>query len=321
MSVSVLLASGIALAVSAAEARALPFRFPAPATATARSDTPLGSYAMPVGPWTGGAMQTLAAEGPRHQTAWRLAEHGVSTMLLMADLRGQLMKDGFRILYQCNTRNCGGFDFRYGTDVLPEPEMHVDLGDFRYLAAERPTTAGPEYLSLIVSRSVDAGFVQVVRIGGAEDKTVTATPSTKNPTVLSVAEPDGTEAPAAGIAAALETGGSVALDDLSFDSGSSELAKGDFASLAELATYLKENPDRRIAVVGHTDAEGGLTANLALSKKRAASVRQRLIKDYGVDPGRVAADGVGFLAPRASNLTEAGREQNRRVEVILTSTQ
>ncbi len=60
-----------------------------------------------------------------------------------------------------------------------------------------------------------------------------------------------------------------------------------------------------------------LDANIALSKRRAGTVRDRLVNEYGVPPGRVAAEGMGYLAPVASNLTPEGRERNRRVEALL----
>ena len=82
---------------------------------------------------------------------------------------------------------------------------------------------------------------------------------------------------------------------------------------------LKAEPDLRVALVGHTDAVGSLDANTALSRRRAEAVRDRLVQSYDVAPGRVEAQGAGYLAPRASNLTEAGREQNRRVEVVVLS--
>jgi OOP family OmpA-OmpF porin len=113
----------------------------------------------------------------------------------------------------------------------------------------------------------------------------------------------------------------VALDDLVFASGSSSLTEGAYPSLASLAAWLKENPGLTIAVVGHTDASGGLEGNIALSRKRAQSVRERLIANYDVPAKRVEAEGVGYLSPRASNLTEEGRQMNRRVEVMMTSTQ
>ena len=117
------------------------------------------------------------------------------------------------------------------------------------------------------------------------------------------------------------SGGAVALDDLVFASGSSSLTEGSYASLADLAAWLQANPEMTIALVGHTDASGGLEGNIALSRKRADSVRARLIETYDVPTRQVEAQGVGYLSPRASNLTEAGRNKNRRVEVILTSTQ
>jgi outer membrane protein OmpA-like peptidoglycan-associated protein len=73
-------------------------------------------------------------------------------------------------------------------------------------------------------------------------------------------------------------------------------------------------------LVGHTDASGSLAANIAVSERRAEAVAQVLIDRYGVDRDRVTAEGVGFLAPRATNQTEEGRQKNRRVEVVVTST-
>ncbi|OZA00922.1 MAG: hypothetical protein B7Y02_18055, partial [Rhodobacterales bacterium 17-64-5] len=98
------------------------------------------------------------------------------------------------------------------------------------------------------------------------------------------------------------------------------LDDGTYASLSALAAWLQANPTKTVTLVGHTDASGGLSSNIALSKKRAGSVRQSLIATYGVTPGQVSANGVGPLAPRSSNLTPDGQQQNRRVEVVLTST-
>jgi OOP family OmpA-OmpF porin len=110
----------------------------------------------------------------------------------------------------------------------------------------------------------------------------------------------------------------MALDDLTFATGSAQLGAGTFASLQAVAGYLADHPDRTLALVGHTDASGDLAGNVALSKARADSVRERLIRDYGAPSDRLTAEGVGYLAPRASNLTDEGRTRNRRVEVVLT---
>ncbi|MDP5359491.1 MAG: OmpA family protein, partial [Paracoccaceae bacterium] len=95
----------------------------------------------------------------------------------------------------------------------------------------------------------------------------------------------------------------------------------DYGSLRDLADYLLLHPDRTVALVGHTDSAGSLATNIALSKRRAGSVLERLVTVYGVARRQLEAEGMGYLAPVSSNLTEAGREANRRVEVIITSTQ
>ena len=110
------------------------------------------------------------------------------------------------------------------------------------------------------------------------------------------------------------------LDDLVFASGKAVLEPGDYASLQALALWLKNHPDARVTLVVHTDSSGGAAANLALSRARAAAVRTALLAQ-GVTAAQVASDGVGPLSPRATNLTPEGRTQNRRVEVVLTSTQ
>ena len=107
------------------------------------------------------------------------------------------------------------------------------------------------------------------------------------------------------------------LRGLDFASGEAVLGPGPHADLAALAAFLAQDPETRIALVGHTDNVGALDANIALSQARAEAVRARLIADHGVDGARVEARGVGYLAPVAANDTSEGREINRRVEVVL----
>lgn len=302
------------IVLSAAPALPLTLEFPGPATpATSREENP-ASYRMPTGPWQAGAVPERLIEGALQQTAWRIDTPGLTTLAILNPLKAQLLADGWQILFECETRACGGFDFRYATEVLPEPEMHVDLGDFRYLAAEKD--GGAQAITILASRSSAAGFVQVTRIGAKPPAPVTVTEGAPPANTQAAPPPHATGS----IAERLETGGAFALDDLVFGSGASALQEGDYASLRELADYLKANPDRSVALVGHTDASGGLDANIDLSRKRAAAVRRVLIETYGAPAAQVVAEGVGYLSPRASNLTPEGRTQNRRVEVMLTST-
>lgn len=307
------LVAAAALAL-AGPAGALTLELPGKAHATRDEAQPMASYALPIGAWADGTLPARETEGAVSRNAWRLDTRGMTTLQLLAPLRDQLAGAGYRVLFECETDRCGGFDFRYATSVFPEPDMHVDLGDFRFLAAEKPGQT-PEFVSLMVSRSSAAGYVQLTHVGPAGPATtVVATPSTKTP----LAAPDKLD-PAV-IATALETSGRAALDDLTFASGSATLGAGKFDSLLELAAFLKANPDRHVTLVGHTDATGDLGANIALSRQRALSVRAHLINDYDVPASQVGAEGAGYLAPRASNLTDDGRQKNRRVEVMLTST-
>lgn len=305
-------------AAQALAAQGAPLALPATAEPTAERIEALGSHALPAGPFLDGEVQMLPVEGAVNQSAWRLHAPGVTTLQLFAPLRDQLAAAGFTPIYDCEDDICGGFDFRYAASLLPEPDMHVDLGDFRFLSAKKGAGAAAEYLELWVSRSNERGFVQITHIRPPDTAPLEVTGSTKAPAPASpFAEPRAM----GDIGSALQDRGTFALDDLVFATGSAQLGEGDFPSLAALADYLAAHPDQRITLVGHTDAVGSIDANIALSRSRAASVRDRLVAVHGTDPAQVAAEGAGYLAPRATNLSDDGRAKNRRVEAMLTPTQ
>ncbi len=303
-----------ALAVPAA-GLSLTLEFPAVAVPLAERVVAQDSYFLPLAPFEEGPIEGVTAEGAMHQQSWKVGTGGLTTLQLLAPLRQQLEEAGYGILFECEEQVCGGFDFRYRIDVMPEPDMHVNLGDYRYLTAKRESDGAADFVSLVVSRSANTGFVQMTRIGAGEPVTTVS-----NPVELSGIRLPVTPRPTGAVGQQLEALGHAALEDLAFKTGSSELGDAEFASLAELAGYLKDRPDATVMLVGHTDAVGSLKNNIALSKRRAQSVADRLVSAYGIPGGQVGADGVGFLAPIASNLTDEGRAKNRRVEVILTST-
>jgi outer membrane protein OmpA-like peptidoglycan-associated protein len=281
-----------------------------------RSQMP-GSYALPLGPFDGEKVPSRQVEGAVDQRAYRLDAKGMTTLALMSPLRDQVVAAGFTVILDCDARACGGFDFRFATDVMPEPDMHVDLGDFRFLSAER----GVEAVSILVSRSTLSGFVQMTRVGPLPLPEPSVAPDVPAPAVdLGAEEVTRSLAAPGDIGAALDTLGAVALDDLVFASGAAALEEGDYPSLAALAAWMAANPQDSVALVGHTDTSGSLVANIALSERRAELVRRALVDQYGVEEGRLVSEGVGYLSPRATNQTEEGRQKNRRVEAIVTST-
>lgn len=108
----------------------------------------------------------------------------------------------------------------------------------------------------------------------------------------------------------------VTLGDVMFAVDRAELTAGGQRSLDQLVTAIQSDPEVQLNIEGHTDSTGGRDYNLSLSQRRAESVRNYLTR-RGVDAARIQSMGLGPDYPVASNSTEAGRQQNRRVEVIV----
>ncbi len=291
----------LALLAAGPAAAAAPLDLPQGARETAAMAAGAGAD-LPAGPWRAGEVPRRRFEGAVTRQAWRIDGRDLSVAQIAAPLKAQLRDAGWEIAFDCRDATCGGFDFRFALDTVPAPAMFVDLGDYRYMLA-----LGPEggALALLVSRARGTGFVHATRVG-AEAPPPAVVASTKSG-----------PAPRGDLWRQLSEQGRVALDDLPFETGSARLEGGPFPSLDALAAGLDRAPDARIALVGHTDTAGSLAANRALSRQRAEAVRRALVSQQGIDPGRITAEGVGFLAPRASNREAEGRQANRRVEVVL----
>lgn len=110
--------------------------------------------------------------------------------------------------------------------------------------------------------------------------------------------------------------GRVAIYDIYFDIGKSEVKSESTNALATIANYLKENPDKKFLIVGHTDNTGDFDANIKLSSARAEAVKQKLIADYNTPAEQLKTYGVGSTSPQMSNSTEDGKARNRRVELV-----
>ena len=108
----------------------------------------------------------------------------------------------------------------------------------------------------------------------------------------------------------------ISLSDILFDVNKATLKPGATANVEKISAILNQYPSYNISVEGHTDATGSDAYNQQLSERRAASVREALIAG-GVSAERITSKGFGKTQPVASNDTPAGRQQNRRVEVIV----
>lgn len=114
----------------------------------------------------------------------------------------------------------------------------------------------------------------------------------------------------------LMTEGKLVSYGIYFDVNKDIVKPESYGTLKEIANILNEVPDVKVKIVGHTDSDGADAANLDLSKRRAASVKNELVKNFSVNGDRLETDGAGETKPVAPNDTPANKALNRRVEFI-----
>ncbi len=300
--------------------------------------------------------RSLAVEGRLTRIIYA-APAGRSTLEVFSNYRRALGEAGFEALFTCAGGDCGerallATHILYAPDrrlrtLGPVTEFAFSFPlQPHYLSARLPRPDGDIYLSLYVARENFEAFeethnrtlvlLDVIEPATLEDRIAAdgdgvatdsdggtmeivtgsdATPSVagEHPSLtprVVVANTDSIEQ-------ALRDDGRVAIYAIEFASGSAELAESSYDAIAAIASVLGRNPDLAIFVVGHTDNEGSFQSNLALSQRRAEAVVQALVEREFIEPNRLRAEGVGMLAPVASNATEEGRAFNRRVELVL----
>lgn len=116
---------------------------------------------------------------------------------------------------------------------------------------------------------------------------------------------------------ALIAEGRVATQGILFDTGSARIRPESTPTLEEIADALQRNGDLRLRIEGHTDNVGQAASNLTLSEQRAQAVVAHLVEHAGIAAARLEAAGLGDTKPAADNGTPEGRQQNRRVELVV----
>ncbi len=111
----------------------------------------------------------------------------------------------------------------------------------------------------------------------------------------------------------LETEGKLTTYGITFASGSADVEASSAGTLKMIANVLGDNPDMKLRITGHTDADGSTESNQALSEKRAAAVKKILVKDYGLKADRLSTAGAGESDPIATGDTPSDKARNRRV--------
>lgn len=263
------------------------------------------TYQAPTGPWSKGTIKTVDTNGRLVKRAWQAIETTATVDQFAVPILEQLKAAGYQIIFDCHDHACGGFDFRFATDVLPAPYIYVNLQNFRFVTLKFQLN----YKTVLISRMSNILSLQLIEVMPDGGKGLEMTqPTTENNITLE------------DITTIIHQDGRAVLNDLEYESGSSKLGKGPFKSLSLVAKYLADFPTEKAILVGHTDNVGSLENNILLSEQRATAVVERLVSAYGVSLNRLSAKGVGFLAPLTSNIAKTGREFNRRVEFVLGKT-
>lgn len=110
--------------------------------------------------------------------------------------------------------------------------------------------------------------------------------------------------------------GKAVTNDILFDVNSDVIKPASYGIVNQFGDAMKANPSLSIRITGHTDSDGNAAANLDLSKRRAASVKQYIMDHYAIADGRIQTDGMGSSQPISDNRTASGKAKNRRVEFV-----
>lgn len=237
-----------------------------------------------------------------------LAPAGRSALEVFRNYEQELAAKGYTVLFKGEKEALG---FRFGaryTGVFSQIFEYND-SDNRFIAARLTRPEGNITVAIYVS-AYDMGLSggltpqkgqPVIQVDIVEDK-----PMDQRMVVVSAEK----------MASSIETTGSIALYGIFFDFDKADIKPESQPTLEQMAKLLRDLPDLKLHIVGHTDNVGGMEYNQKLSLARAESVTKELIVRYAVAPERLKPAGVGPLAPIASNRTEDGRAKNRRVELV-----
>lgn len=197
-----------------------------------------------------------------------------------------LKKGGFEIIFICSKEECG-------------PEVVIPT--IGYYPPER-------YLTAFMRRKEGNVWVGVFIAAGSYSKIIIVEEKPMETDLVKVTS---------GI---LKTNilkdGHMALYEIYFDTGKSEIKPESESAISSVADYLKGNPEVNVYIVGHTDNIGDYVMNQKLSKARGESVKTYLVSKYQISATRLTGDGAGPICPVSSNDSEEGRALNRRVEIV-----
>lgn len=260
-------------------------------------------------------------EGRTHRSTYvllNLAKGKRSTLEIARNYEAAFKETGFSTIWsggQTEMRN-GPPSQYYGTPELDKQLLTTGVKDRRYFCMEK---AGLFAAVFVASRSWDHVMLDSSDANPWKQKVtipegavliqvdyVDTRPMEEKMVMVSAAE----------MQKSISTSGKVALYGIYFDFNKATLKPESAPTLTEMSTLLKNEPNLKVLVVGHTDNVGTFEFNEDLSKRRAQAVVAELASKHGIDASRLTPLGASFMAPVTTNSTEEGRALNRRVELV-----
>lgn len=216
----------------------------------------------------------------------------------------RLRANGFETIFECRGADCGTPPDHWSAVVnaVPQPPAH----------GMTPGWASQSYSLARLSRPQGDVFVAILAVDH----------QTRANILVDVVEAGAMEAgriifvDASAMQQAVERTGRVALYGVQFATDSAEIQPASRPTLEEIARFLRANAAVNVIITGHTDSQGSFEHNLGLSMRRAQSVIASLTREFQVAPARLTPFGAGMASPIVSNANDAGRQQNRRVEIV-----
>lgn len=255
------------------------------------------TFAIPVAP-TAADKSPINLNGDLWRHSYTIKD--VSTLKVYENYKQALGKAGFSVLSKCELDECG--NEKYVTDlgekISPNHSVYNYYHKPYYIVAKKAADSSEIYAAFFIGAYESEVGVQQV---------ILQTKAMVNDLIKVDAD---------SLKSQIDADGKALIYGIYFDTGKSQVKPESKPALDAIAQLLTKNKDLLLYVVGHTDDTGAGTANLELSRLRAASVVAELVNVYKIPASRLQAQGVGPYAPAGNNTSEVGRQKNRRVELV-----
>jgi len=273
--------------------------------------------------------ESLVVEGARTRNVY-LLEPGVEPFAAVRAYEDTLAGQGFEVLFSCSADSCGGTIDRAGSlggnymslsyYLWPDNRI-LESSDTAGYCAQTGYIANLEYRlfrdeTIDTTVSILSYVMMPSQFSSCRNNfqaravvTVDVLAPDTGPIELTVVTSDE-------IQDEILSTGKIALYGINFESGNDSLREDSTDTINQIADLMNSDETLRLLIVGHTDSEGSFSFNQDLSERRAASVVRALVDQHGIEQSRLFPVGVSFASPVATNDTDTGRAQNRRVELV-----